>query len=401
MKKEDSEDTPAASTKAPHAAVGDNTAYASPESTPYCNVSSLAELRKVERQQRLKGQNELVSKLDSLLPRPYCRQATSNGAGPRALGSKGRSLHDVLEDARAYLITASLPATTTSLRRRVPMQAVDVGEDQGKGKATRLQDLAQRQPAAASHALDTDAAMRDRDGLLSSPGLLCLELQMPGWKIRRMGVGAASFLQFAPWGNSIGQSFANALVHTQDIALLSSMWEQMQEQLRPLGGAGCKRQRSGDDAWGVSRNVRVRMYHFCQVSGLEEGAEPRPLRVCKSVWFDIQLIAPPLAASQAAGGHVLLVVASFASAERARAGPSQQQAPSPVPAPIPLQLVSQDPDASARSARVQVCVCVCVDVVVHVCMCACVCVCVCVHACQMPRPGPLACSACVCENCSM
>ena len=69
--------------------------------SPYLDSSlnTLAALRNVERKQRRKLGKALVQKLDATLPQHYSSQPTLNGAGGRSLGSKGRSLHDVLTDA--------------------------------------------------------------------------------------------------------------------------------------------------------------------------------------------------------------------------------------------------------------------------------------------------------------
>jgi len=53
----------------------------------------------IQRKARRKTQSDLVRHLDAMLPDSFRRGVSFNGAGGRALGMAGRSLHDVLEDA--------------------------------------------------------------------------------------------------------------------------------------------------------------------------------------------------------------------------------------------------------------------------------------------------------------
>jgi len=56
-------------------------------------------VRQIQRKARRKSQSDLVRQLDAVLPDSFRRGVSFNGAGGRALGIAGRSLHDVLEDA--------------------------------------------------------------------------------------------------------------------------------------------------------------------------------------------------------------------------------------------------------------------------------------------------------------
>ena len=58
-------------------------------------------------------------------------------------------------------------------------------------------------------ALEVGAVMRD--GLFSTDSFFCIEVQMPGWKIVRVGKSAASFFKHAPWGSYVGTEFGPCL----------------------------------------------------------------------------------------------------------------------------------------------------------------------------------------------
>ena len=57
-----------------------------------------------QRKKQRGRQKKLVAILDAVLPSEAKKKATSNGAGGRALGTRGRSLHNVLEDTVDFSI---------------------------------------------------------------------------------------------------------------------------------------------------------------------------------------------------------------------------------------------------------------------------------------------------------
>lgn len=65
-------------------------------------------VRQIQRKTRRQNQSDLVRQLDAVMPETFRRGVSFNGAGNRALGKSGRSLHDVLEDC--VLAVASLRA---------------------------------------------------------------------------------------------------------------------------------------------------------------------------------------------------------------------------------------------------------------------------------------------------
>ena len=75
----------------------------------------------IQRKARRKNQGELVRQLDAKLPDTFRRGVSFNGAGGRALGMAGRSLHDVLEDT---------VLTLAWLRPRKPASQRGEGGDQ-------------------------------------------------------------------------------------------------------------------------------------------------------------------------------------------------------------------------------------------------------------------------------
>jgi hypothetical protein len=79
----------------------------------------------IQRKARRKNQGELVRQLDSALPDTFRRGVSFNGAGGRALGMAGRSLHDVLEDTVMVLAWLSSPRNPASQRE---------GGDQGSSQ---------------------------------------------------------------------------------------------------------------------------------------------------------------------------------------------------------------------------------------------------------------------------
>ena len=73
--------------------------------------------KEVRRKERRRRQGNLVRLLDAALPQNCRRGVCVNGAGDRALGMSGRSMHDVLEDA-IEAVAAALPDADARRRKR-------------------------------------------------------------------------------------------------------------------------------------------------------------------------------------------------------------------------------------------------------------------------------------------
>jgi len=155
------------------------------------------------RQLRRQNQNALLSQLDRLLPPDVCNQNTRNGAGGRALGQKGRSLHNILEDARNYLRDQHFP----------------------EAQMVQLEP-----PYRPQHDAIDDATIRQ--GLMcSSQSIVAIELDMPGWTIAELNPGAEHLLGSTPWGDSRGQCLVNSLVHRDNTQSLLDMWAGVDAEL--------------------------------------------------------------------------------------------------------------------------------------------------------------------------
>ena len=90
--------------------------------------------REEQRKERRRKQGNLVRLLDAALPNKFRGGACVNGAGDRALGMAGRSLHDVLEDAieavaelhpdQSLRLAKRKAETSTAPRARLGLKAV-------------------------------------------------------------------------------------------------------------------------------------------------------------------------------------------------------------------------------------------------------------------------------------
>jgi len=160
------------------------------------------------RKETRRKQKELVGKLDALLPEDVRAKASHNCAGDRALGTEGRSLHDVLED------------TVKCLRQ--------IEHAQGKGALALRYHPTKRQPPPL--AVDDAALQR---GFFSAHGMAVFEVELPQWVVRATNPGAKLLFGESPWGGAEGQCLLNGLVYGEDVSVVEGMWQAIQ------GGARC------------------------------------------------------------------------------------------------------------------------------------------------------------------
>ena len=84
-----------------------------------------SEHKEVRRKERRRRQGNLVRLLDAALPHNCRRGVCVNGAGDRALGMSGRSMHDVLEDA-IEAVAAALPDADARRRKGLQTESLPV-----------------------------------------------------------------------------------------------------------------------------------------------------------------------------------------------------------------------------------------------------------------------------------
>jgi hypothetical protein len=272
------------------------------QENPFLNasVNSLASLRNVERRQRRRELNVLVSRLDGMLPKTHRSKAKANGAGGRALGSRGRSLHDVLEDC------------IDLVRQRVAGRA---RSQQARGRAKGAGEIPSTQTLASSSSL-VGAVMRD--GLFSSHSVFCVEVSMPDWRVVGLSDGAQAFFQHAPWGGALGQNFLYAVTHTGDVAALKGMLVELTTKRGAGGQLLGKRARDGAPL-GSSITSRIRVLHFFRSFPVEQGEEGSGrFRASEYVSLEVQMIVTSGSASDIS----VLLLAPFSSAQVVRQGPT-------------------------------------------------------------------------------
>jgi len=277
--------------------------------SPYLDSSlnTLAALRNVERKQRRKLGKALVQKLDATLPQHYSSQPTLNGAGGRSLGSKGRSLHDVLTDA--------IKVVQAARDGQAPAPAGARRGGRSRGAAPK--------PGGARSALEVGAVMRD--GFFASDTLFCIEVQVPDdWRIVRVGRGAESFFEHAPWGCCVGQSFVHAFVHTEDVGICRAAWQDLARQREGAARHGAPPSARAKD--GFCCTVTVRVLNFQRLSPVAEvQGLGRDFTASEFVSMEMQLIAPPAVpgagAGAGAGARAVPSVLVVASLDRAMVVP--------------------------------------------------------------------------------
>ena len=146
----------------------------------------------------------LVTRLDEILLSQFrCARAQKNGAGRRALGAGGRSLHDVLRDA-IRCVREILYAEEGAVRRDgIPAPSTAHGRQQGTAQTE-------------TPTVDVDRIMRE--ALLSAHSLVCIEVVVTSpnsneYTILQLGQGAHALLSQAPWGDCTGSNVLYFMHH--------------------------------------------------------------------------------------------------------------------------------------------------------------------------------------------
>uniref|UniRef100_A0A7S4JRF4 Uncharacterized protein n=1 Tax=Guillardia theta TaxID=55529 RepID=A0A7S4JRF4_GUITH len=163
----------------------------------YESKASRAEKKKKTRM----DQKGLVVELDRLLPKIEKPPEPAKCVGARALGSTGRSLLNILEDAAKLVREIRM--------KEGGMDTLDAAsDDEGEeGRQNRVLPI-------------TDGILKE--GVLSSESLLVFEADLVTWNIRSMGRGMQEFFKLAPWGSCVGQSLLH-LVHDDDKHILRNV----------------------------------------------------------------------------------------------------------------------------------------------------------------------------------
>ena len=160
--------------------------------------------------------HELVSRLDALLPPNSRRDCSKNGAGDRSLGTVGRSLLDVLEDAvdhmhqwharRAIESNVSTPHSHISAPNPSSPCCL-AGSEMGVGAVL----------GQASY----------REGIQHSDMLAAIEVDVyNGWTVTAINSAARNMFKDLPFVHILGQSLQNALVHADDMQTIQTLWDQ-------------------------------------------------------------------------------------------------------------------------------------------------------------------------------
>jgi len=192
----------------------------------------------------------LMTTLDSLIPARLRRVAQKNGAGRRAVGVGGRSLHDVLQDAVhcvGSITAAGTPATTPGAEWTESPSRRDAQEDCHTARAPRTSL---------------------REALLSSESLLCVEVDLHyrgphqhKCTVVELGRGAQAFIGDVPWGKDTLLGFDLVdIIHPADAHLF----------LQLVAGARCSRharpgrsdKQTGAKVGAEHEAVSVRMLQF-------------------------------------------------------------------------------------------------------------------------------------------
>jgi len=160
----------------------------------------------------------LLASLNSLIPAHLQRVAQKNGAGRRAVGVGGRSLHDVLHSAVEHVrhITAAEGRVKKNVARGCMHSPSSDASDAPSGRDT------QRDCVSAS---DLDTVMRE--ALLSSASLKCIEVDLRRHssrkylcKVVKLGRGTQELIGDVPWGAEMlmGSDFVDML-HPADVVV--------------------------------------------------------------------------------------------------------------------------------------------------------------------------------------
>ena len=104
-------------TQSPPPALHAGCGHSAPRNGTRNALSNAGGLKEEQRKERRRKQGKLVRLLDAALPRKFRGGACFNGAGDRALGMAGRSLHDVLEDT-IEAVAELHPSRSLRLKKR-------------------------------------------------------------------------------------------------------------------------------------------------------------------------------------------------------------------------------------------------------------------------------------------
>mmetsp|Transcript_31484 Transcript_31484/g.70832 ORF Transcript_31484/g.70832 Transcript_31484/m.70832 type:complete len:507 (-) Transcript_31484:2627-4147(-) len=148
-------------------------------------------------------QKGLVVELDKLLPKIVKPPEPAKCVGARALGSTGRSLLNILEDAAKLVREIRTKEGTLSGAWAGPSEEEEGAE-------------------IRQHPIPSITDVMMKEGLRSSQSLLVFETDLCDWRIRSMSNGMQEFFKLAPWGSCLGQSLIH-LVHTEDKHILRNI----------------------------------------------------------------------------------------------------------------------------------------------------------------------------------
>ena len=178
---------------------------------------SIPGLENERRRKRRYRQTDLVAQLDELLPSSKRRTLSKNGAGVRrSMGTGGRTLHDILQDALCLVrgIRSPDPGPASCSDASRPAHPSVNGADD----------------APALRPRSFTAPMRE--ALLTARGVMLVEVDVLTQSIGAMSVGARDFFACSPFGGVDGFN-VKLLLHTDDIASFDSacenlpMWEEV------------------------------------------------------------------------------------------------------------------------------------------------------------------------------
>ena len=224
-----------------------------------------------QRKKQRGRQKKLVAILDAVLPSEAKKKATSNGAGGRALGTRGRSLHNVLEDTVDFFHTwkrkqreTDADASAGSLSPSCKIPHADAPGAPDAPSAERA--------GAHTNAVDNKTI---RNGIMSSQTLAAIELSLPDWTMISLNPGARSLLGSVDdeWSNFEGQCMLNSFIHPEDYAIVQRMWDEAKTQSTC---ADFEQQKHEGASEAKSEKVRMlRVYRTTTNFGLpsEENAE--------------------------------------------------------------------------------------------------------------------------------
>jgi len=115
-------------TQSPPPALRAGCGHSAPRNGTRNALSNAGGLKEEQRKERRRKQGKLVRLLDAALPSKFRGGACFNGAGDRALGMAGRSLHNVLEDT-IEAVAELHPARSLRLKKR----KAETSRDESRG----------------------------------------------------------------------------------------------------------------------------------------------------------------------------------------------------------------------------------------------------------------------------